>query len=263
MTLCWPEDMEAMQRGLARWVDGRLPRGWRSLFARQPGPQASNPYVYLTPISLPVLSGQGDGAMVRSPGEAITVETVASETTYEATLNGAVASYLSSAEATATEIVTGLHAAISALGLTGVTATDRAMFAGPVESVVYVEGLTSLDVGPGLGCKNVAPQYSDAVLTWSMDFVGPTREALPTGPLYPAAQAAGSMQLAFDGDPEGLAAAGWAFRGISSTRQPDAVVGSEWENRAGIDVRLGCTVVSYRLVDGLDPANIAVSAAFV
>lgn len=242
-----PEDWDAMLQGIFDWARGEIPTAVPVVWKQQNAPSPPKPFVALHLLVPPVPDGH---AYPYNEGCGVMVKTVLNSTLYTVTINGTDFTFTSDADATAAEIVAGLIADING-GAEPVTAS-------PVvgsDDTLDIEAnagaaAPTLAVDANLRLKVVQHYLSEGTATIQIDaYADPPIQAV-------ASSLDLQTSLETEESQQELREDGWAVISIESVRRPNLVQGSEWENRAGFDVRLRCKMRQTKVIDYIEDAPI-------
>lgn len=266
MTLFHPEDWGAMLKAVADWAQANVPTfsdvtsgapEWFVAYGKHvpTAEQPPKPFVVVNILTPPIQDGRGDQSPELFKGCAVQVENVLNSTLYRIVYNGTDADFTSDVDAELQEILTGLIGSVNiAAGATVAT---------QVLNVIQISGNPTIDVDsdPNLSLKRVRSTEAEATVTFQIDCIGrddAEGAAVNAGPQWESVAAMSRLQLSLDTAEvrEQLKAAGWSFISREGERKPDIVVGTQWEDRSGFDIRLRCRTRDLRIGDFIEDAPI-------
>ncbi len=234
----FPEDWESIMRpaiqALFAGVNSAVPVVWKN---QTTAPLPSKPYAAIGVLALPTPVGHAFAGNAR----AAVVELVQNATLYRITIAGVNYDYTSDADATASEIVAGLIAAINAGVLGPNAAAASPHFNTALVLSESVPSAAVISVGAAnLSLRLVSYKIGTAELTVSVDVYD---DVQPNEAESSAVAIAGALKLALeaDGRLEALRAAGLAFVSTAAARRLPAVRDAAWEDRAGFDALFRAT----------------------
>lgn len=237
-----PRDWATMRQAIYDWARAAVQTPgvtvyWGNQNAPSPPP---NPRVKLNITSPAQAVGHDEH---RSSGVVIVVQAVADSTVYTATLGDTTFAYNSGVGATSETIRDGLLALIQA-GPEPVSATadgdDRIR-------VVFEDGDLGASSSANLGLKKRLEVVGCRELTASVDVMADPGSGDAT-PILEELRGALENPVGY----EPLQAGGWSLIDVLGTRKGDAVIGAQWQDRAGFDLRLSARSLNVREIDWIE-----------
>lgn len=259
-----PEDWGEMMQAVRDWAAANVPNrstdpSWYVAMGKRvpTAPQPQKPFVFVQVLVPPIQDGQGDSSPELFPGLAVQIENVIDSTTYTILYNSTPATYTAGVNAELQQIVDGLISAVNIIA--GATVATQVL------DVVHIVGNAEIDVDddPNLSLKFVKSTEAEATATFQIDAVGrdDPENGSPPGPIYESVAAMSQLRNSLETDEaqEQLRAGGWSIISVEGERKPDLVVGTNWEDRSGFDVRLRCRTRRLIITDFIEDAPIGSS----